>query len=258
MIQKDQAYEQADPSSQNRERDTASSRAAWIYEVLRTRITEGHIRPNARLIETALADELQISRTPVREALHRLATAGYVVGGRSGWTVREHTASEIQEIFETRAALEGYASRLAAGRATTKQLDAIAQTQGAEGEGLLRISREELVDVNDLFHNAIYSASGNARLIGMIRNNRDFYFNYRIADLYSEEELKTSIVEHEAIMGALWDRDGHRVEVMMRQHILRSVPIVISRLRPPSGGELPKLVFDAPVTTLTPPGEEPS
>ena len=256
MIQEDRAYKPAEPSAESLEPAAASSRAAWVYEVLRTRITEGHIRPNARLVETALAEELQISRTPVREALQRLAASGYVFGGRSGWVVREHTAGEIQEIFETRAALEGYASRLAAVRATTEELDAIAHTQGAEGERLLRITREELVDVNDLFHNAIYRSSGNARLIDMIGRNRDFYFNYRIADLYSEQELRTSIVEHEAIIGALWDRDGHRAEVMMRRHILRSVPIVISRLRPPPGGVLPRLVFDSPVTSYSPPEEE--
>ncbi|MGH2825648.1 MAG: GntR family transcriptional regulator [Actinomycetota bacterium] len=256
MTQENQASQSTASSSDNLDRDIASSRAAWVYEVLRTRITEGRIRPNARLVETAVAEELDISRTPVREALHRLATAGYVMGGRSGWSVREHTAREIQEIFETRAALEGYASRLTAVRASTEELDAIAQTRGAEGERLLRISREELVDINDLFHNAIYAGSGNERLIDLIRRNRDFYFNYRIADLYSQEELHTSVVEHEAIIGALWDRDGRRAEILMRRHILRSVPIVISRLRPPSGSDLPKVVMDPPITTYSPPGEE--
>jgi DNA-binding GntR family transcriptional regulator len=220
------------------------SRAAWVYELLRGRIVEGRIRPNTRLVETAVADELQISRTPVREGLQRLAAAGYVTGGRSGWVVREHTAREIQEIFETRAALEGYASRLAAVRATEEGLQAIAQTHGAEGGRLLQITREELVGVNDLFHKSIIEASGNRRLIEMIGQNRDFHFNYRIADLYSEKEIEDSVLQHEAIMGALWDRDGRRVEMLTRQHILTSVPIVLSRLRPPHDGDLPVLVMD--------------
>ena len=218
--------------------------ATWVFEHLRAGIVEGRIRPNTRLVETALADQLKISRTPVREGLHRLATGGYVVSGRGGWVVREHTAREIQEIFETRAALEGYASRLAALRASERDLDAIAQTHGAEGKRLLRISREELILVNDAFHNAIVAASANERLIEMIADNRDFHFNYRIADIYTDDEIETSLVQHEAIMGALWDRDGYRAELVTRQHILFSVPIVLSRLRPPSDGELPKLIVE--------------
>lgn len=256
MIQQHQAYERSAVESEGAERVQTASRAARVYDVLRRRITEGRIRPNARLVEAALADELKISRTPIREALHKLAADGYVVGGRGGWVVREHTAREIQEIFESRAALEGYASRLAAVRASTDELEAIAQTHGAEGERLLRITRAELVDVNDHFHNAIYAASANGRLIDLIGRNRDFYFNYRIADLYSEQELQTSIVEHEAIIGALWDRDGNRAEILMRRHILRSIPIVISRLRPPSDGDLPSLVIDSLTTIYSAPGEE--
>lgn len=232
------------PAVERVDRPASVPLATWVYEYLRAGIVEGRIRPNTRLVETALADELNISRTPVREGLHRLATGGYVVSGRGGWVVREHTAREIQEIFETRAALEGYASRLAALRASEQDLDAIAQTHGAEGKRLLRVTREELVLVNDAFHNQIVAASGNDRLIEMIAHNRDFHFNYRIADIYTDQEIETSLVQHEAIMGALWDRDGYRAEVVTRQHILASVPIVLSRLRPPSDGELPTLIVD--------------
>lgn len=228
----------------------------WVFDVLRAGIVEGRIRPNTRLVETALAAELNISRTPVREGLHRLAAGGYVVSGTGGWVVREHSDREIQEIYETRAALEGYASRLAALRATGDELDAIARTHGAEGRRLLRISRTELIVVNDAFHNAIVAASGNQRLVEMIGHNRDFYFNYRIADIYTEDEIEASVVQHEAIMGALWDRDGQRAEAITRRHILSSVPILVSRLRPPSGGELPRLIIDEAITSRTPRGEE--
>jgi DNA-binding GntR family transcriptional regulator len=246
-----------DPTSATEELDrgTSTPRAEWVYELLRTRIAEGRIRPNTRLVETALADELQISRTPVREGIQRLAAAGYVVGGRGGWVVREHSALEIQEIYEARAALEGYASRLTAFRATEEELDVITRTHGAEGHRLMRLPREELVVVNDSFHNAIVEASGNKRLIELIASNRAFYFNYRIAEIYTSDEIERSIVQHEGIMGALWDRDGDRAEAVTRQHILTSVPIVISRLRPPSEGDLPELIIDQ-VSKSGIPGED--
>jgi DNA-binding GntR family transcriptional regulator len=238
------------------DRPASPSLATCVYEHLRSGIVQGRIRPNTRLVETALAAELNISRTPVREGLNRLAAGGYVVSGRGGWEVREHTAREIQEIYESRAALEGYASRLAALRSTEAELNAIAGTHGAEGTRLLRIPREELIVVNEAFHNAIVAASGNKRLIEMISHNRDFHFNYRLADLYRDDEIETTVVQHEAIMSALRDRDGSRAEVVTRQHILYSVPIVLSRLRPPWDGELPKLIVDQMHSDVETAGEE--
>src|SRR5579862_6008283 len=97
------------------------------YDELRTAIVQGRIRPNQRLIETELAEEYGVSRTPVRESLQRLAAVGLIVAARRGWTVREHSLDEIREIYEVRAALEGYAARLAAERGDTAALRKIAE-----------------------------------------------------------------------------------------------------------------------------------
>src|SRR5581483_11474189 len=96
------------------------------YNELRRAIVQGRLRPNQRLIETELAEEYAVSRTPVRETLQRLAVEGLIVPARRGWIVREHSLEEINEIYEVRAALEGFAARLAAQRATKAQLDEIA------------------------------------------------------------------------------------------------------------------------------------
>src|SRR3978361_1268708 len=88
-----------------------SNRAAEGYEENRGAIVEGKIRPNERLIEADLAERLEVSRTPVRESMQRLAADGLVISRRRGWAVREHSPQEIQEIYEVRAALEGYAAR---------------------------------------------------------------------------------------------------------------------------------------------------
>src|ERR1051326_9590051 len=88
-----------------------------LYERLRHSIVSGELRPSQRVLELELAAQLEVSRTPVREALQRLAGDGLVLSHRRGWIVREHTALEIKEIYECRMALEGYAARLAARRA---------------------------------------------------------------------------------------------------------------------------------------------
>src|SRR5579864_7454244 len=107
------------------DRAVGATRSDNVYERLREAIVTGRARPNERLIEAELADRLQVSRTPIREGLQRLAAEGLVVTRRRGWVVLEHTSAEIREIYEARAALEGYCARLAAERATEAQLKEI-------------------------------------------------------------------------------------------------------------------------------------
>ena len=90
-----------------------------IYAKIRADIISGKIRPNSRLIEAELADFYDVSRTPVREALQRLYENKLINRIKSGWVVREYSLDEIKEIYEVRAALEGFAARLAAERATS-------------------------------------------------------------------------------------------------------------------------------------------
>src|SRR2546430_2516572 len=91
-----------------------ASRSDGVYVQLRRAIVQGQLRPKQRLVEAELAETLEVSRTPIREALQRLALDGLVSRHRRGWVVREHEADEIKDIYACRAALEGYAARLAA------------------------------------------------------------------------------------------------------------------------------------------------
>src|SRR3954469_10671867 len=142
-----------------------SSRSDGIYERLRLAIVTGQVRPNERLIEVELAQQLEVSRTPIREGLLRLAAEGLVISRRHGWVVREHTRNEIRSIYETRAALEGYCARLAAERATDAELKAIASLHRDNTAGLtVAARRNTLVDINEEFHDAIVHAAQNERL----------------------------------------------------------------------------------------------
>jgi DNA-binding GntR family transcriptional regulator len=202
-----------------------------VYERLREAIVTGRARPNERLIEAELAERLQVSRTPVRESLQRLAAEGLVVSRRRGWVVLEHTSTEIREIYEARAALEGYCARLAAERATEAQLKEIASLHRGDPKRILKSSRQHLVEVNDRFHDAIVAAAQNERLADMIRRNRTFYFTFRIAQLYSDEEADASIAGHLAIVRALLQRDSNRAERAMRAHINLALAVILAKLR---------------------------
>jgi DNA-binding GntR family transcriptional regulator len=202
-----------------------------VYERLREAIVTGRARPNERLIEAELAERLQVSRTPIRESLQRLAAEGLVVSRRRGWVVLEHTSTEIREIYEARAALEGYCARLAAERATAAQLKEIASLHRGDPKCILKSSRQHLVEVNDRFHDAIVAAAQNERLADMIRRNRTFYFTFRIAQLYSDEEADASIAGHLAIVRALLQRDSNRAERAMRAHIDLALAVILAKLR---------------------------
>ena len=209
----------------------SGSLATAAYNRLREGILRGDLRPNARLVETELAGWLKVSRTPLREALARLASDGLVETRRRGWVVREHTAREIGEIHEVRAALEGVAALLACQRASDAQIQEIVDFHHAQNRAKLEMPASDyLVEYNDAFHEAVVVAAGNERLRDFIRRNREFFFTYRIARLYSEEEARASLNGHDHVVDALVHRDGERAERAMRQHILEARDVIISKL----------------------------
>jgi DNA-binding GntR family transcriptional regulator len=202
----------------------ARSRSGNVYEWLRNAILSGEIRPNEPLIEADLAATLNVSRTPIREGLQRLAVEQLIVPRKRGWSVREITAVEAGENSEVRAALEGYAARLAVERASDEDVAA-----------LIAIHRKRLaidpsdskarVETNRQFHGIIVDAARNDRLRDAILRSGRFYFNGSVAQRTSEEEFHLSNRDHDRIVLALEARDGDAAELSMRNHILRTFHI---------------------------------
>lgn len=195
-----------------------------VYNVLRRQIVTGELRPNQPLIELDLAERLQVSRTPVRESLQRLASAGLVVPRKRGWAVREFTPDEIRQNAELRMALEGYAASLAAIRGSPSDIAAIVAIH--ERRLTLRSSDEEKrVKTNRDFHDAIMRASGNGRLTDAIYHSGQFYFNAPIARATTGEELALGNADHALIVAAILKRDGAAAERAMRAHIQRTFAV---------------------------------
>lgn len=208
----------------------APNRAAEVYERLRQAIVEGSIRPNERLIEAELAERLEVSRTPVRETMLRLAGDGLIVNHRRGWVVREHSPEEVREVYEVRAALEGFAARLAAERATDEELAEIAATHRDYVEHAESSARGELLEHNDAFHDAVIKAARNELLAQRVRDNSQYYFIHRIAGFLSDEEARSSIEGHENLVQALMARDPDRAERVARENVFEGLRKVLNRL----------------------------
>ncbi len=189
----------------------------------------GELRPNQRLVEIELANRLNVSRTPVREALQRLAGDGLVVSYRRGWMVREHTAVEIRDIYECRMALEGYAARMAAERATTDDVE--------ELESILRRGRDDpgppkewMAPVNEAFHTGVIRAAQSPMLAELCLKSRLYYFNSRIASLYTEQQAAESRRQHFDLMAAICECRPDDAERLAREHIAAALDILLEKL----------------------------
>src|SRR4051794_5822227 len=204
-------------------------RSGAAYDRVRAGIVHGVLRPNQRLIEVELAAQLGVSRTPVREALQRLLLEGLVRRERGGWAVHEHSPEEIQAIYEVRAALEGYAAFLAAGRASAEEVAALGAIY-PPGDAALELGPDEQVELNERFHDGVIAAAANSRLSQLSRASRQYYFNHRIARRYDGEETRRSIDGHRRILAALAQGDGPAAEAHAREHVDYALAIVLEKV----------------------------
>jgi DNA-binding GntR family transcriptional regulator len=204
-------------------------RSDEIHDRVRADIVHGVLRPNQRLVEVELAEALGVSRTPVREALQRLTLDGLVRRNRGGWVVHEHSPEEIRSIYELRAALEGYAAFLAAGRATEAELRAL-EALYPPGDAAFELGPDAQVELNERFHDGVIAAAGNSRLSQLSQTSRQYYFNHRIAQRYDAGETRRSIGGHRRILAALARGDGPAAEASAREHVDDALAIVLSKI----------------------------
>jgi DNA-binding GntR family transcriptional regulator len=206
--------------------NASSSLSEDVYWQLRREIVRGELRPNQPLAEIEIAERLNVSRTPVRESMQRLAADGLVISRRRRWLVYEHSKKEIEEIYEMRLALEGYAARLASQRITDAEAEKLARLGESAAAGQLT----ERVEHNEIFHNQLIAIAGNERLASTLAHNRNFACNRQVASLYTPDDLAVSQGQHTRLAGAVLARDGDAAERTAREHIQSALAIIIARL----------------------------
>ena len=151
-----------------------------VCEVLRDAIRGGVLKPGEWLKENDLADELLVSRTPVREAIRKLEQEGYVVTvPRRGAYVASVSIRDINEIFEIRAALEALACELAAERITEEEQERLERLLVAIGRAIEEHDMERIVQTDIEFHELLYQAARNERLLAIIGNLREQLTRFR-------------------------------------------------------------------------------
>ena len=192
------------------------------YRVLKEKILNGYFQPNKRLAEESLAGLLGVSRTPIREALHKLELEGLVKQkGARGFCVPEGTAEEMSELFEIRAVLEGHALSCLCNNISNENFRSLRELVTSAERGVSVGKLELVFEYNTKFHDLLYSLvrKKRPRLFNLIEDMRDYILRYRKDSLESLQAAQRSISGHKKILMALELKDPVLCEHVMRVHV---------------------------------------
>jgi DNA-binding GntR family transcriptional regulator len=206
--------------------------SAAASEVIREAIIEGRLAPGQRLKEEELARELGISRTPVREALLMLESEGLVESvPKRGASVRTYAVDDLDDMYQLRALLEGYAARRAATRIAPA--DVVRLEESCARFDRLRAEDDllDLVKENLFFHNVILEAAASERLTQMVRKVIEIPLVYKSYFWYSPEQKLISEHYHQQLTLALRGGDADRAELIMKEHVLEARDFLLAQLR---------------------------
>lgn len=202
-----------------------------VFETLRDAIISQVLTPGQRLMEIQLAEEMGVSRTPVREAIRKLELEGFIVMiPRKGAYVAEISLQDIREVFELRGALEVLAVSLASQRITEEELEELNSCVLKEAEQTKANNLKSIIEIDAQFHSVLYKAARNKRLLQIINNLQEQLHRFRSASLASPGRDKIALEEHKQIIAALSKRDEEEVKKLAQRHIKKAEQAFLSSL----------------------------
>ena len=200
-----------------------------VHEKLRRAIVTGELRAGERLVESRMAQTFGISRTPIREAIHKLEREGLLQRDpKGGFFVMGLTRADIEETFGIRGVLESYAARLATMHHSEEDLVSL-ENKLLEYETALEAGDlTALPEINTEFHELLYDLSHSPRLVKMIDDLKTYIFRFRHDILKVEEMARISSADHRLMLDGIRERDEKKVSALVREHILRGREIVLA------------------------------
>ncbi|MBW2370196.1 MAG: GntR family transcriptional regulator [Deltaproteobacteria bacterium] len=211
-----------------------------VFEYLKQAIISGDISPGNRLVESRIADAIGVSRTPVREALHKLESQDFLKKlPAGGFVVLGLTRQDIDETFGIRSVLESYAARLVVENYTSDGLSErekiIQKYQNCLGKSRV----DELEKLNTEFHELLYTLSNSPKLIKMINDLKTQIYRFRHIILSKDKMAEQSNQDHILMVDAIRKHDADGVEKLVKEHILRGKAAVLELLEA-GGGKIEK------------------
>ena len=180
-----------------------------VFNTLREKILKGVYKPGERLMEIHLADQLGVSRTPIREAIRMLELEGLVkMVPRKGAQVAKISKEDLQDVLEVRKALDTLSVKLACERITEDEIKLLNNAERDFEKALASKDVREIAEADVAFHDVIHAATKNGRLKSMISNLAERIYRYRFEYIKQQSDGgKTLMLEHREIMRCIESRD---------------------------------------------------
>lgn len=210
---------------------TRTTAAERVFTQLREEILTGHLPPGSQHSIYRLADQLEVSRTPVREAVLRLADAGLVTVERNrGLRVRGVTVQDVLEVFDLRLLLEVPATAFAARHATTEQRDDLRDRLAAMGRAAQDDDEQAFETHDRALHAALHAVSGNVRLGEEVLSLRASIQARGAVTLHRSRGAQEILEEHAPIVEAVVAGDVGRAASLMRDHLVHTAELLVRQL----------------------------
>ena len=191
-----------------------------VFQTLRTAILKGDLKPGERLMELQLASKLGVSRTPIREAIRKLEQEGLArTIPRKGAEVAGMTEKDMEDVLQIRCVLEELAARLSCQNITDEEMRELKIAMVAFEEKTREGNVVELAKADVTFHDIIYRAADNPKLLVLLNNLREQMYRYRTEYMKDDRIHPVLIREHKEMVKALESRDQELVAREVRQHL---------------------------------------
>lgn len=203
-----------------------------VFNTLREAILKGELKPGERLMELQLAAKLGVSRTPIREAIRMLEQEGLAVTvPRKGAEVAKMTEKDMEDVLQIREALDELAASRACERISEDELAELRHTMHEFEEYTKSGNLKMIAEADVRFHDIIYRATGNSKLVNMLNNLREQMYRYRVEYLKDEKNYPILIKEHSEIVDGLSEKDRDRVTAAMHRHVMNQAAAVKEIIR---------------------------
>lgn len=202
-----------------------------VFNTLREAILKGELVPGERLMEKTLSERMGVSRTPIREAIRKLELEGLVITvPRKGAEVAKITEKDIRDLLEVRATLEALAVRLACEKMDEDAIERLKYLKDEFARAARKKDVDSIIRKDIEFHDAIFAATDNDKLIQIVSNLREQIYRFRVKYIQEMLDYQVLIDEHEEIVESIKNGNTKAAETMAINHIANQEKAVIDML----------------------------
>jgi len=200
-----------------------------VYEELKNQILMGEIPPGTRMMEIELAEEMGVSRTPVREAIRKLENEGLVtIEPRKGAYASDVSIKDMVDVLEVREDLEGMAAALAADKATEEDKEALQKITEAYKKAVADQDTEEIIKYDEQFHQLIVNCTGNKTLIQLFSQVQELALRFRYIYYDDMSRYKNMPADHRKIEEAILSGNSQKARVAAGEHVNKLKNFVVN------------------------------